>query len=69
MELLRQHYAYLLANTTNNQPQHLYPPPPSSYECLMAQKVLAQQFLENYRTLMEQQYQNQQCCYTLVEGI
>jgi len=35
----------------------------------MAQKVLAQQFLDNYRTLIEQQYQNQQCGYTLVEGI
>jgi hypothetical protein len=35
----------------------------------MAQKVLAQQFLDNYRTLFEQQYQSQQCGYTLVEGI
>jgi len=65
IELLRQHYAYLLANTTNNQHQTLFSP--STYECLMAQKVLAQQFLDNYRTLLEQQYQNQQCGYTLVE--
>jgi hypothetical protein len=36
----------------------------------MAQKVLAQQFLDNYRTLLEQQqYQNQQYSYALVEGI
>jgi hypothetical protein len=35
----------------------------------MAQKVLAQQFLDNYRTLVEQQYQNQQYNYTLVEGM
>lgn len=36
----------------------------------MAQKVLAQQFIDNYRTLFEQQqqYQNQSCGYTVVEG-
>jgi hypothetical protein len=66
IELLRQHYAYLLANSTNNQHQNTFAP--STYECLMAQKILAQQFLDNYRTLTDQQYQTQQCCYTLVEG-
>jgi len=66
IELLRQHYAYLLANSTNNQHQNTFTP--STYEYLMAQKVLAQQFLDNYRTLTDQQYQTQQCGYTLVEG-
>jgi hypothetical protein len=65
MELLRQQYAYFLANSTNNQ-NYLSP---TTYECLMAQKVLAQQFIDNYRTLIEQQYQNQQCGYPVVEGI
>jgi hypothetical protein len=63
-ELLRQQYAYLLANLTNNQ--NVYPP--LSYDCLMAQKVLTQQFMENYRTFMEQQYSNQPGGYTFVEG-
>lgn len=69
IELLRQHYAHLLANSTNSSPQHLYPPP-TTYECVLAQKLLAQQFLNDYRTSMEQQqqYQNQQFSYTVVEG-
>ncbi|CAF0757691.1 unnamed protein product [Adineta ricciae] len=69
IELLRQHYAHLLANSTNSSPQHLYPPP-TTYECVLAQKLLAQQFLDEYRTSMEQQqqqYQNQQFSYTVME--
>jgi hypothetical protein len=54
-----------MANSTNNQ--NLFQP--TSYECLMAQKVLAQQFFDNYHTLIEQQHPNQVCGYTLVEGI
>ena len=65
LEFLRQQYAYLHANSTNTQNLFV----PTNYDCLMAQKVLAQQFLDNYRTSIEQQYQNQQCGYTLVEGI
>ena len=65
MELLRQQYAYLLANSSNSPNIYL----PSNYDCLMAQKVLAQQFLDNYRTILEQQpYPNSSCGYTLLEG-
>lgn len=64
MELLRQQYAYLLANSSANPNLFL----PSNYDCLMAQKVLAQQFLDNYRTILEQPYSNSSCGYTLVEG-
>ncbi|CAF3366478.1 unnamed protein product [Rotaria sp. Silwood1] len=67
LELLRQQYAYLMANSTNNQHENTFSSP-ASYECLMAQKVLAQQFLDNYRTLYEQQYQNQTYGYKVVEG-
>jgi hypothetical protein len=63
-ELLRQQYAYFLANLTNNQNVFT----PSNYDYLMAQKALAQQFMENYQTFMEQQYPNQPSGYTLVEG-
>ena len=63
IELLRQQYAYLLANSTNTgHASYLHP---STYDCLMAQKVLAQQFLDNYRALLEQQ---QQTGYPVVEG-
>lgn len=67
--MLRQHYAYMMANSpTNNLHDNRFPP--SSYECLMAQKVLAQQYLDNYRVLYErQQYQNPQYGYRLNEGI
>lgn len=65
MELLRQQYAYLLANSSTNPNVFL----PSNYDCLMAQKVLAQQFLDTYRTLLEQQpYSSSSCGYTLVDG-
>ncbi|CAF1418044.1 unnamed protein product [Adineta steineri] len=65
IELLRQQYAYLHASSPNAQHQNLYPP--SNFEYLMAQKVLAQQFLDNYRTLVDQHQQNQPCNYTVVE--
>ena len=65
MEFLRQHYAYLLANSANNSSVFS----PSTYDCLIAQKVLAQQFLDNYRTFIERQYPNQPYGYTLVEGM
>ncbi|CAM4932066.1 unnamed protein product [Rotaria socialis] len=66
LELLRQHYAYLIANIANNQHDNRFPSS-ASYECVMAQKVLAQQFLDNYRALVEQQYQNSQYGYQLAE--
>ena len=34
----------------------------------MAQTLLAQQFLDNYRPLIEQQYQNSQRAYTVIES-
>ena len=69
MELLRQQYAYFLANSTTSPNLYL----PSNYDCVMAQKVLAQQFLDNYRTFLEQQqqqplYSNPSSGYGLVEG-
>ncbi|UJR27322.1 hypothetical protein I4U23_008615 [Adineta vaga] len=67
IELLRQHYAHLLGNSTNTSHQHLFPPP-TTYECLLAQKLLAQQFLNDYRASMgQQQQQQQQYGYTVVE--
>ncbi|CAF2422727.1 unnamed protein product [Rotaria sp. Silwood2] len=65
LELLRQHYAYFMANSTNNQHENTLSSP--SYECFMTQKVLTQQFLDNYQTLLEQQYQNQPYGYKVVE--
>ncbi|CAF0851065.1 unnamed protein product [Rotaria sordida] len=65
LELLRQHYAYLIANSTNNQHENTCPS--SSYECIMAQKVLAQQFLDTYRTEIEQYQNQQQYGYKVVE--
>ena len=53
IELLRQQYAYLLANATNKE--HRLYPQPSPCECLLAQKALAQQFLDGYRSLMDHQ--------------
>lgn len=62
LELLRQQYAYFLSNN-----QNLFPLP-ANFDYSMAQTLLAQQFLDNYRPLIEQQYQNSQRAYTVIEN-
>ena len=58
LELLRQHYAYLLTSQANSLKQNYFHP--STYDGHMTQ-----QYLDSYRALVEQQHPHS---YTLVDG-
>jgi hypothetical protein len=62
LDLLQQQYAYRSTNSSETEHNNYFQP--TSYDCFIAQKMLTQQFLDNYRSLIEQQ----QCNYSRVQG-